>query len=153
MFGRKKPIIDEVFGEMIYWTIEWRAKSKIEITLWNNTYKIDLCAVATAEKDGISEIQRKAYKHFKETIIDMQKEIEKLVSDYFQTQDEQVLIEKFTPTDLQISLKGECAIIASNADDEEIHDTQPGLAVVVYPQKKIYTNEDYAGYIFGGGSL
>lgn len=153
MFGKKKPIKDEVFGEMIYWTTEWRSKSKIELTLWNNTYKIDLCAVAGAEKEGISEIQRNAYKHFKETIIEQQKEIEKLVSDYYQTQDEQVLAEKFTPMDLQISLKGECAIIASNADDEDIHDVQPGLAVVVYPKKGIYAGEDYAGYIFGSGSL
>lgn len=153
MFGKKKPLINEVFGEMIYWTTEWRAKSKIEIALWNQTYKIDLCVVASTQKDGISKVQEGAYGHLKETISDVQKAIEKIVSDYYQTEDEQILKDKFIPTDLQISLKGECAIIADNADDDDTQDVNSGLAVIVYPDLKIVDGERYAGYVFGSGSL
>lgn len=153
MFGKKKPITNEVFGEMMYWTTEWRAKSKIEITLWNQTYKIDLCAVASTQKDGINKVQEGAYGHLKETIIDVQKAIERIVSDYYQTEDEQILKDKFTPTDLQISLKGECAIIADNADDDDTQDVNYGLSVVVYPDLKIVDGERYAGYVFGSGNL
>lgn len=48
--------------------------------------------------------------------------------------------------------KGECAIIADNADDqaeEYVHDPAPGLAVVIYPPIAIFTDEDYAGHVFG----
>lgn len=121
--------------------------------MWNKIYKIDLCAVVSTQKDGISKVQEGAYGHIKETISDVQKATEKIVSDYYQTEDEQILKDKFMPTDLQISLKGECAIIADNADDDDTQDVNSGLAVIVYPDLKIVDGERYAGYVFGSGSL
>jgi hypothetical protein len=150
MFGKKKPLANGTFGEMIYWTVEWRATSKIPLTLWNKAYNITLCAVAQKEKDGISEIQEKAYCNFKEKMFEAQKSIEEAMEKFYNTSNEQVLISKFTPTELQFSIKGECALMADNADDEDWHDPPPGLAVIISPKIAIFTQEEYAGYVFGG---
>lgn len=151
MFGRKKSLKNEVFGEMKYWGIQWESNTKITIELWNKTYHINLSVVAKSEKDGISEKQENVFKYFKETIHERQKEIERSVGEYFDTCDEQILISKFTPTELEISIKGECALLADNADDDDSHDPPLGLAVVVLPKAAVFTQEEYAGYIFGGG--
>ena len=150
MFGKKKVLHNDVFGDMKYWGVEWNSDAKIAINLWNREYEVRLGVVAKKEADGISEIQEKAYSDFKETIIARQREIETIIEDYYQTHDTQVLISKFTPTELQISTRGECAILADNADDEDMHDPLPGLAVVVSPKVALFTQEEYAGYVFSG---
>ncbi len=153
MFGRKKVVLNEFFGEVVYWAVKWQSTTKTQITLWNRTYDIDLCAVSESKKENINKNQEKAYKNFKETIIERQREIERTVEQYYNTQDKQVLISKFTPSELIISRSGECALLADNADDDDSHDPPMGLAITISPELNIYTQEDYDGYIYGGGSL
>jgi len=153
LFKKEKPIINDVFGEMVYaWSLYWQATSKIKLTLWDNTYSIDLRVVAINEENEkccINELQENAYKKFKEEIIKKQEEIEAVVEEYYNTNDKKELIEKFIPEDLQISLKGECALIADDTDDED--EEHSGLAVLIYPILKIYSHDEYSSYIFGGG--
>jgi hypothetical protein len=150
MFGKKKPLVNSTFGEMFYWNTAWDATSKISLTLWDKAYSITLRVVAEKEKDGISQIQENAYRNFKEKKFEARKNIEEAVEKYYSTSDKQVLISKFTPTELQFSTKGESALIADNADDEDWHDPPPGLAVIISPKVAIFTQEEYAGYVFGG---
>jgi hypothetical protein len=153
MFGKKKPLMNEVFGELVYWGVQWVAKSKFPITLWNKTYHLRLCVVSGDEKAGVNSVQEEAYLQLKEQIATMQTAVEHAVSDYFDLQDAQTLTERFIPYDMEISTRGECAIIAENAADDDMQDVEPGLAVVVYPKLAIYDGEIYAGYVFGTGRL
>jgi hypothetical protein len=128
MFGKKKRLVSDAFGEMIYCTYEWRAVTKIPLCLWNKIYYVtpsaitgsylgNTVAVATRKKrEGVNETQKKAYCDFKENIIEKQKEIERVIEKYYDTSDVQVLISKFTPIQLQFSVEGDVGLIADNAE-------------------------------------
>lgn len=156
MFGRKKTVYNEVFGEMIQWTTKWEAVTKLKLTLWNKTYDIDLCANTRSKEDGINENQEIAYKNFKETILERQKEIEKTVENYLNIRDEQRLSSKFIPTELLFSRKGECALYAEDGDVEYglYHDDpNAGFVVSINPWLKVFLPEEYDMYLYGGGTL
>ena len=82
----------------------------------------------------------------------IQGHVENIVSDYYNVTDPETLISKFGPYELMITPNLDCRILASNADDEDIHDVLPGLAVVVYPRMAIFTEEDYSEYALRGGA-
>ncbi len=154
MFGKKKTIFNEVFGEIEYWD-GWATTAKLEITLWDKTYDIRILAIADSTKDDINEEQEKTYKMFKEIIVERRSEIEEMIENHFGTRDKQAVSSRFIPTRLLFSRIGECALYAE--DDEEEYDVSDdydeGFVLGIIPELKIYSKELYSGYIFGGGML
>jgi hypothetical protein len=136
VFGVKKRLISGAFGNMIYCKHEWRATTKIPVTLWNKTFYVTPTALPAGyygsefttavlkKRAGINENQERAFCDFKENIIEKQKQIERKAEKYFKTSDAQVLISKFAPNELQVSREGDASLIADN--------TEPGASIIAF---------------------
>ena len=151
LFKRKKDISNRVFGTVKLFGRRWSTSVKADITLWDKVYELNCNVVADKECPEINQTQENVFSRFVEKSCQFSGQVEKIVADYFGTTDASVLLSKFCPYELMISPNGECAIIASNADDEDVHDVLPGLAVIVYPKMAIFTEEEYSEYVLRGG--
>lgn len=149
----KIPVLNEVFGEVEYGVASWVATENARITLWEKAYELEVCAVAKDKNESISLKQEKSYEDFKMTICEKQKQMEEIIENYYNTKDPEVLISKFTPTELMFGRKGECVIMADNADDDDTQDVPLGLAVCFVPHLKLYTQEDCLGYILSKSGI
>ena len=150
LFNRKEktPIVNETFGEVVESILGWSKKTDEKITLWGKEYELEVRIVTSSKGDSINVKQENAYKNFKITIEEKQKQTEDIIERYFKTTDKDVLIEKFTPTELMFGKFGECVLLADNADDdEEMHDVPDGLALCFEPLFKLYTQEECISYI------
>jgi hypothetical protein len=156
MFGKKKKekeVINEVFGKMLFFLrTSWNSFKSCKINLWEKEYILNVKCV-DKYKENINSDQEQAYIKFKENIEECQKRIEKIVALYYETEDKDILISKFTPSVLVFSRDGECILYAENADDIIEHDPLPGLAVNIFPKLEMYTGEEYDMYLYGGGAL
>lgn len=148
---RKKKGTNRAFGEVHRYDGYWSTSEKAEIVLWGKCYQLNCMVAAARDQAEIAEVQEDVYLCFKDNRNFLRTQIERVVANYFGEEDPAVLVEKFTPYQLIISSQGECVIIAHNADDEDMDDVLPGLAVVLYPVVAIFTKEDYTEYAFHGG--
>lgn len=143
LFKKKTPIINEFFGEVSYFVCGWLADERVKITLWNKTYDVMVMASAKDKNEAINANQEKAFESFKKIILGKQKEIEKMLENYYQTEGIEKLASKFTPQEIVFGRNGECALSGQNADDGEDYDDLPGLAVWFFPEFKLDTDEAY----------
>lgn len=156
LFGKKKslPYTNEVFGEMEFAIAMWEATEKVQITLWNKSYDIQLCAIAKDENDFVNTVQENAYKDYISTKQLRQKQVEELMEDYFRTNDGTVLSAKFLPERLIFGKNGEYALCGGNADEdwqgEEYRDVPLGLCVVFSPKLELTTEEDFLADVIVG---
>ncbi len=125
------------------WEVDWLGGVNILIELWRKKYVLNVSIDHNQENSDISKLQKKIYKKYLKNIVENQKKIEEAVSKYFNTTEIDILISKFIPYELQINIKGECALIAKNIEDKDIHDVLPELAVVIYPKMLILPREAY----------
>lgn len=149
LFKRKEktPVMNETFGEVVETILGWSKKTDEKIILWGKEYEIEV-TIVTLKNEYINVEQEHAYKNFKMTREEKQKQTEDIIERYFGTTDKEVLIEKFTPTELMFGKFGECVLLADNADDdEEMHDVPEGLALCFEPLFKLYTQEESISYI------
>lgn len=153
MFGRKKrPIVNEVFGEVKYCVLSWEAVEKFPFVLFGETYMLGIEAVAR-EKEPISKAQEDVFSHLKQNLAAAQETVERLLAEEYQTSDTQALKARLEFSDIQISQAGECAITVFDKYEQDCHGDTVDLAVMLYPKAMVYDGECYAGYIFGGGGL
>ena len=169
MFGKKKSIINSTFGEIEYFSTNWRSISKIPLSLFGESYLITVLAVAKSDKDVINQLQENAFKRFNEIVVNRKCEIEEVIIRHFQTVDK---IEDFTsrhkkqynlddtgtrfiPTNIVFSKSGECGLYVEDDAEEygEYDDWDEGFVLSIIPEIKIHSKEQYSGYIYGGGSL
>lgn len=148
---RKRDLLNRAFGTVKQFDRYWSTTVKAEIVLWGKPYKLNCMVAMDSEHTAITQAQEDIFIRFTENSSLIRGDVERIVADYFGTTDESVLLKKFDPYQLMISPNGECAIIASNADDEDMHDVLPGLAVVIYPSLAIFTEEDYSEYALRDG--
>lgn len=156
MFGKKKKIYNEVFGEIEYRTTEWESVDRVEIALWNKTYSVTVSAVASSEKETISRNQEENFIYFKNNIVKIQKEIESAVAKFYMINNTQELGSRFTPVNLIFSSKGDCALHFEDENDEYgPYDDDPneGFTVSIIPRIKIYETESYNNYLYWGSDL
>lgn len=151
LLKKKKNEPNRAFGTVKKFDGYWSTSEKAEFVLWNKAYQVNCMVSAGSNQAEITKKQEDVYIRFKENCGLLQREIERVVAAYFSTTDASVLLSKFTPYQMRISPSGECAIIASNADDENQEDALPGLAVVLYPRVAIFTKEDYLEYALRDG--
>ncbi len=151
MFRKKKKLISEVFGEVKHYGFSWTTSAKTLFVLWNKAYELHIDIVDKQAKSGISKLQEETYIKFKENLAENQKNVEKIVSKFFNTTNDDSLISKFIPYSIQINRNGECALIGENTEDEDIQDVLPGLAIIIYPRMAIFTEEAYSEYVFLSG--
>ena len=152
LFKRKKDISNRVFGTVKLLGRKWSTSVKADITLWDKTYGLSCNVVAEKGSPEINQAQENAFSRFVKNSCELREQVERIVAEYFGITDASVLLSKFCPYELMISPNGECAIIASNADDGDVHDVLPGLAVIVYPKMAIFTEEAYSEYVLRGGA-
>ncbi len=152
LFKRKKDPPNIIFGNVKLFGRRWSTSVKAGIALWGKEYNLNCIIIADKERPEINQAQEAVFRKFTENSSLIPKGVERIVADYFGTTDASVLMSKFDPYELMISPNAECAIIANNADDEEMDDVLPGLAVVVYPKMAIFTEEDYSEYVLFSGS-
>jgi hypothetical protein len=131
MFGKKKLLMNDIFGEMIYSKYEWTATKKIPITLWNETFYVtptactarfygsELATAALKKRAGINEVQEKVFCYFKENMSEELKQIEKRVEEYYETADPHALISKFVPNKLFVDRNGDIGLVADNTNPDE----------------------------------
>lgn len=156
MFGKKKKIYNDVFGEIEYKTTEWESVDRVEITLWNKTYSVTASAVSSSEKDKISQNQEENFIYFKNNIVKIQKEIENAVAKFYMINDAQELSSRFTPVNLIFGSKGDCALHFEDENDEYgPYDDDPneGFTISIMPKIKIYETESYNNYLYWGSDL
>ena len=150
LFKRKKNAPNKVFGDVKRFDNHWAALEKVDIMLWGRSYKLDCSIITGPNRQEITQLQEDIYIRFTEEHVAVQKRVEKIVSDYYGSTEPDVLMSKFEPYELMITPKGECAILAGDADDEDLHDVLPGLAVVIYPTMAIFTEEHFTEYVLLG---
>lgn len=146
--SKKKTIESDVFGKLTLWNDDWTSSKKILINLWDKEYELELNVINDAVNGGVNKLQEESYIKFIKNMSENKKSIEAIVSNFFNTKERDVLVSKFLPYMLLLNINGECALIAENADDEDIHDILPGLAVVIYPKIAVFTHEDYNEYVY-----
>ena len=151
MFNKKNSLFNESFGVVKHWGFAWTTEEKTLIVLWNKAYELHIDIVDKQGKSGISKLQEDTYIKFKENLAENQKNVEQVVSIFFNTTNVDSLISKFIPYSIQINTNGECALIGENPEDEDIHDVLPGLAVIIYPKMAVFTEEAYSEYVFLSG--
>ena len=140
-----RTIVNNAFGKVGYFIFGWLAEERMKIALWDKTYEVMVFASAKDKNTQINETQEKAYVHFKEIICERKNQLEKLLEDYYHTKDIEVLASKFIPTELTFGRNGECALSGKNTDDGEDYDDVPGLAIWIFPELRLDTDEDYRG--------
>lgn len=148
---RKKKELNRAFGAVHRYDGYWSTSVKAEIVLWGKCYQLSCMVAVARDQAEITKAQEDTYLRFKDNCSLLGGQIERIVENYFDEEEPAVLLEKFTPYQMIISPQGECAIVAHNADDEDMDDVLPGLAVVLYPTLAIFTKEDYTEYAFHGG--
>lgn len=152
LFKRKKDLPNTTFGKVKLFGRRWSTSVKASISLWGKEYSLNCILIAEKEHPEINQGQEDVFRRFTQNSSYISKGVERIVADYFGTTDAALLTSKFGPYELMISPNAECAIVANNADDEEMDDVLPGLAVVVYPKMAIFTEEDYSEYVLFSGS-
>lgn len=152
LFKRKKDLSNKVFGTVKLFGRRWSTSVNAEIVLWGKAYTLNCIVVADKGHPEINQQQEDAFSRFMKNNREIRGDVEQAVADYFGTTDPFVLLSKINPYELMITPNAECAIIASNADDEDTHDVLPGLAVIVYPKMAIFTEEEYSEYVLFGGA-
>lgn len=149
-FKKNKPLINEVFGSLRFWTDTWTADHKIPLQLWGRSYELSLAVKDNPDIKGVSKLQENIYLRFTENIVENQHLIEQEVSRFFNTADTDSLVSKFIPYEIIITSRGECAVIAENTEDDDMNDINPGLAVVIYPKCAIFAADEFEEYAFFG---
>lgn len=148
---KKKDMPNRVFGNVRRFDGYWSTNLQAEVTLWERQYLLSCMIYANSEHTEITREQEDAYQYFVQNGKMICKAAENLLADYFGTVDATVVLSKFEPYQLMISPNGECAIVAKNADDGNLHDALPGLAVVIFPKLAVFTKEDYLEYALRDG--
>lgn len=148
--SKKKTIESKVLGKLTLWNDDWTSNKKVLFNLWDKDYALELDVINDAENGGVNKLQEEAYIKFIKNMSENKKSVEEIVTKFFNTKERDVLISKFLPYILLLNINGECALIAENTDDEDIHDILPGLAVVIYPKTAVFTHEDYNEYVYFG---
>ena len=127
---------NKVFGELVF---DYGWKGKTNILLWDKTYEIIVDASAYYESEKITTEQETVYMDFNEKKSEKQKIIETLLLDYFNNElDKKQLSQRLTPKELVIEREGEMALLF-----EDKEDLDNGLAVVLYPDEEVMTQDEY----------
>ena len=123
-------MLHDLFGEITFNT-GW--KSKKTIRLFDKEYTINLKIQAYFEEDGITEEQENAYSEFCKSEYEKLETVENLLRGYSDSPQE-----KFTPKTLLIDRDGSYALLCDDIDNED-----EGIAVCLYPQEVIISQDDY----------
>ena len=123
-------MLHDLFGEITFNT-GW--KSKKTIRLFDKEYTINLKIQAYFEEDGITEEQANAYSEFCKSENEKLETVENLLRGYSDSPQE-----KFTPKTLLIDRDGSYALLCDDIDNED-----EGIAVCLYPQEVIISQDDY----------
>jgi hypothetical protein len=129
--GTTKQMTDSVFGEMNY-NHSWEKYE--EFTLLDKCYRINVIAVAYSD-ETITDEQRKGYVFFKENIGEISNKTDELIKKYIAANN---ITGSFKPVSLLIEQNGNTVILFDCS-----WDLDNGLAVKVYPEYELGTQDDY----------
>lgn len=134
MENKGNKMINKVFGEM-YFDTSWKTKS--EITLWGKVYKIKIDVETYRKENEITNEQQESYINFLKIKNVKQNTIERLLSEYFEDQEDD-LDKILTPTTLVIEKNGDLVLLFDDENDQD-----NGIAVKLYPEEEVMTQDEY----------
>lgn len=123
-------MLHDLFGEITFNT-GW--KSKKTIRLFDKEYTINLKIQAYFEEDGITEEQENAYSEFCKSENEKLETVENLLRGYSDSPEQE-----FIPKTLLINRDGAYALLCDDTDNED-----EGIAVCLYPEEVIISQDDY----------
>ena len=120
-----------VFGE-VFFSAGWN--TKMDITLFGNSYNVVVRAMAYYEKDGITAEQEKEFGDFSRCKNDRIKTVEKLLNSFADGK----ASKRFSPRTLLFQRNGGFALLLDDSEDED-----GGVAVCLSPEEKVLLQDEY----------
>lgn len=141
MFGKKKntKIINPVFGELEYENSYWYGTT--QITLWNRTFDIKVFPVTNSKTTHVTPKQETAYRYYKENIVEIQQQIEKLLEKDADSEDPDSLLEQYEPNELIFDLNGGFGLEIYDMITDDEYDAE--FVVTILPELGIDTSDHY----------
>ena len=123
-------MLHDLFGEITFNT-GWKSKKTIRV--FDKEYTINLKIQAYFEEDGITREQENAYSEFCKSENEKLETVENLLRGYSDSPEQE-----FIPKTLLINRDGSYALLCDDIDNED-----EGIAVCLYPEEVIISQDDY----------
>ncbi|MCM1045522.1 MAG: hypothetical protein NC417_08415 [Candidatus Gastranaerophilales bacterium] len=161
-FGRKKKekdvYIHPEFGEMKY-RVNWEPPFKLKVDLWGKTYEFPIEFFADSPDEKITPAQEEAFEKVKQFMTEQRDLMENMARPVYGVKSEMALSDRVLPDLIQISRKGEAAILfrdieeekdlvgpdykAEDYEDEAVcDDYEVGFAIIVHPLLTVIPAEE-----------
>ncbi len=156
---KEKPqprvIVHPELGELKYdgdeYLCEWDSVSAFQIALWDRTYDVSITFYVSENGEEPNLQQVESYRKFKKIVVDQRDVMEKMIMEYAEEENIEKAGNRMIPRDVYFSLKGECALVFEDTEDElpYAYDTEYGVTLFLLPKFTIEGTECSIDYLNG----